>query len=124
MKRKIRLGIFSIALGLLATGCGPWVNADPDAMVGGGIYPPPVYYPPLVRPNTFRPGGPYGPGFFHPGLIGGQIRPSRPGSVGRPTIGNSGGGNQRVPGTGVGAGNQPAPPAANPGGTPGGLPPR
>lgn len=105
MKYKTLCRILFAASGIMITGCAPLATSGPDVVIGGGVYPAPVLFPPLGNPNAFRPGGPNGPGFM-PG------RPSNPGRPNHPVF---------SPGNPGGPGNQP--PGFNPGtGNPGGNP--
>ena len=104
MKKKLYL-FAAAAVCLMASGCGPVVTAGPDVVVGGGIYPAPIPFPP-PGPNVFRPGAPNGPG-FRPGFVG-----NVPGGPG-PVIVRPGGGPGNVGPGGPGGG--PGAPGGGPG---------
>lgn len=66
MKRNLIILASAVVLGLsISTSCGPLVTSGPDVMVGGGIYPAPVWNPPMGNPFIYRPGAPFGPGYAH-----------------------------------------------------------
>ena len=121
MKRRYLLIPAAAILGLIATSCAPIGPGEGNIVVGGGLYPPTLLYPPPAGPNVFRPGAPNGPG-FRPGSPGPNRNPVfRPGGIQGP-VNNRPTAPGRVPGTGVLPGGNPGGAPGGPGGNPGGGP--